>query len=209
MKAYTKKIWLSSMLIGMVIGVSLTFLRTQVQKEKISTTEPVSVAGISAKTHAAYIQLSRQEMIKQADAIVVGQVTSISATQFNQDSGEIWEPQAEGAMPLALHYIDVRVGSLLVDAVGLNKTVTIVVLGTSPIESAAWADHHLQEGDQVVVFLQAADITWRTGTRSIWRFVALPSESALVLQSDGAYHDGWLDKVPLSLDELRLQIAQS
>lgn len=209
MKTYTKSILLVFVVMGIVIGISVPLSIGWRQKASTavnSTSAPV----ISVQTHASYIRLSREEMLKQADAIVAGQVTQVSATRFNQDSGELWEARVGEATPLALHYVEVQITEVLAGGVELEEkgNVTIAVLGTSSMDSPSQADHQLKPGDQVIVFLQSAELAWREGTRPVWRFVAAPAESALALQSDGLYHDGWRDESPLTLEDLEVQIAQ-
>ncbi len=188
------------------MGVGLAILKTQAQTEETPLSSP---ATVSIRTEASYIQLSRQEMMEYADAILVGQVAKISTTQFNQDGGEAWEPLNANDVLLALHYVDIVVQDALISTAESDEKIRIAVLGTSPLDANDLADHHLKEGDQVIVFLQSAELAWRDGPRPVWRFVALPAESALVLQSDGLYHDGWLDKSPIALDALILQVEQS
>lgn len=210
MKTYTKKILIGAILIGIFIGISLTFWVTLRQAGAASASRFTPTAEVVVETHASYAKLSRVEMLKQSDAIVTGLVTNILPTRFNQDSGKVWEPKMNEveAIPLALHYVEVQIDAVLLDVVGLEKIVTIAVLGTSPIESASQADHQLKHGDQVIVFLQFDELVWREGSRPVWRFVGAPAESALVLQSDGLYHDGWRDESPLTVEELKEQIAQ-
>jgi hypothetical protein len=138
-------------------------------------------------------------MIDQAAIVFVGKVTSISPTQWNQDSGEAW---ADG---LLLHYIELEVLEPIVDSIGLDKRVTITVLGNSPLDGQA--DHALKEGDQAVVFARQTELAWRNGRRSIFQLLGVPSDAHFILRDDGLYHGRWNEE-PVSFEQLLNRIAQ-
>jgi hypothetical protein len=206
MKTYTKQILIGAIVSGMVIGITLALGRGLRRDTSVSALQLSPTAEIVVETHASYEQLSREDILKQADAIVIGSITQISPTRFNQDSGELWEPTMDDATPLALHYVDVKIDKVLTGKVDFEEKVEVVVLGNSPTESTSHADHHLKSGDQVILFLNTTKLVWRDGTRSVWCFVGSPLQAALILQEDGLYHDGWLDKEPIALEELIAQI---
>lgn len=207
----------SALLVGLVAGLALTFLEMR-RKESVHLSPQYQHASGLVVINASYAAISREERIAQADVILVGRVTNISPTRFNQDSGEYWEDTNSPRTISPIHQIEVTVLRPIVDTIGVGDAVVITVLGNSPLEQplgsaagiimAGSPGHSLEVGDQVIAFLSQRDLIWRDGTRPVLMFMGDPNESCLVLGSDGLYHDNGLDKEPLSLEALITQVAQ-
>ncbi len=208
----------SALLVGLVAGLAMTFL--EIRGARGAHLAPQS-QDASRIAHACYAAISREEMIAQADVILVGKVTNVSPTRFNQDSGEYWDDaddaDSESAV-VPIHQIDMTVLQPIVDTLGVGDAVVVTVSGNSPLEQplgsaaglimAGSPSHNLEVGEQVIAFLGQTDLIWRDGTRPVLMFMGFPAESYLVLRSDGLYHDDWLDKEPVSLEALIAQVAQ-
>ena len=167
--------------------------------------------------HASYVLYTREEMIDSADVIVVGKVISISPTRWNQDSGEQWDsieeeplifdPNNPPPTALQLHTVELEVVQPIADTVGLDKQITITVLGKSPLDGHA--DHSLKVGDQAIIFAVQTDLVWRNekGTKQIFELVGVPSDAHFIVGDDGLYH-GRPDENPFLLAEVINRVAQ-
>lgn len=144
-----------------------------------------------------YISLAPDEMIDQADLIFQGQVTAISATQFNQESGAYWE---EGR---PYHTITFQVLRPIVDALDAGREVTVTVWGNNPTEESvpveqngqeirilSDAGHDLQLGDTVIAFVERRELMWREGAHEAMVLLGVPSEAYYRLQADDRYLGG-------------------
>lgn len=149
--------------------------------------ETIQNEQVSVSMHFETIGMTREEAIKKADLIVAARVTNISATQWNQDSGEYWrettiEDASQGletshsAWPI--HTIELSVIEPIVDVLGVGQTVTLIVLGKSPapqdptiegssVQIAGQPPHTLKVGDEVIVFATQGEIAWRDPSRPI------------------------------------------
>lgn len=204
------------LLLSSVFLVALTFglVAFSYQGEQAAASTPTAKSRVY-EFEASYMGLSRDQMIKEAGAIFVGEVVSLSPARWNQDSGEYWQ---EGALTtLPYHEVQVKVVQPLVDTVGLGAEAKITVLGGSPAGSiqtgelsiANQPEHTLQVGDQSVFFVVKREMAWRGGTaekqatQPILRLVAMPKQSYLTRKNDGLYHVTEGTDAPLSLDTLR------
>ncbi|NJO81879.1 MAG: hypothetical protein HC828_03250 [Blastochloris sp.] len=165
----------------------------------VTSGEPVSVVPTTASAtgvteqfgfSASYEALTRGQMITQSDAIFVGQVEDIAPAQWNQDSGEHWE--SDEASALLYHTIEVQVLRSIVDTLDLRDTVTVTVLGNSPMSTnetsstiRSEAEHTMQIGEQYIFFVVERHLAWKSDTsnheekRPTIRFITGPSISYL------------------------------
>jgi hypothetical protein len=94
-----------------------------------SATAAAPTAGQMMEVILDFELLTRTQMIAEADAIFVGQVTDISPTSWNQDSGEYWEQEIEGttltAMPI--HQLELAVTQPIVNEIGLSETAVLTI----------------------------------------------------------------------------------
>lgn len=154
-----------------------------------------------------YIFMSPNEMMEQADAIFMGTVSGISPTRWNQDSGEPYPCEPLGDCPLELHYIEVQITRPLVDTIGLGETITLTVLGASPLDVSE-AEHDLQVGDQALFFVRQTEVGWRGGeTRPAIMFMTAPGSSYFKYGDDGLYHYTGPEPATYTLEELIAQIG--
>jgi hypothetical protein len=204
----------SALLLGVGLGCALFW--------SSGKGEDASGAGRQVYTfEASYDFLSRDEMIAQADAIILGRVVDISPARWNQDSGEIW--QQSGFTVVPYHEVEIEVLNVLADpgALSLGDSLAITVLGGSPAgsiqsggsEISRHAEHDLQVGDQAAFFVVSRELAWRGGTttrqavRPIVRFMGEPRRSYLTLENDGLYHSSDPGEKPTSLESLAGHIA--
>lgn len=194
--------------LGVIVGV-LTLASPKLWSDSSVSGTQSNLSPQPAPMEVIYVELRYDEMVSRADVIFVGRVSSISKTQWNQDSGEIWydgpntQPGPDESSPLQLHYIDFDVVEPIIDTVGLGKTVRVMVLGTSPFDGEA--DHDLKMGDQVIVFTRSTELTWREGKKPIIQLMGPPVNSYLKQEVGGSY-SGRLWSQATSLDEMIRQI---
>lgn len=173
------------------------------------------VEGV-AHFEASYDDVSLDQMIIEADLVILGHVVKITPARWNQDDGMYWEQAGRTTVPF--HEIEIEVTESLRDKIGLGKTATITVLGNSPlgilttsaIQLESEVAHTLAVGDERIFFLVQRDLVWREGSRPILRFLGMPEAGYLTHQVDGLYHS-LTDHAssPLSLDQLRTRLAES
>jgi len=189
-----KSVLIGVLVVGLAAGLALVFLEARFQGQQ----EEGTPSDVRVVQHSLYAQLTREEMIDQADVIFVGKVVGISPTQWNQDSGEVW------VGGLQLHYIELETLEPIVDTIGLGEHVTLTALGRSPLE--ARADHALKEGDQAVIFARQKELVWRDGRRPVIKLMGNPSDAHFILGDDGLYHGRW-NEGPVSFEQLLNRIA--
>lgn len=161
---------------------------------------------------AVYEGVSQDDMIKNADMIVVGEIISISESVWNSDDGLYWEIEGDSALPL--HHINISIKRSL--AGNPDSILTITVLGNSPAGPAVVdADviiggHHeydLQVGDRAVFFLRNTNLAWQGGTRPSLMLMGFPGHSYLKEKAGGKYHGG-PDNLAIDLDALDRKIKE-
>jgi hypothetical protein len=203
-----------ALILGVVVG-SLAFFPGSRQAMDRSNT-----VGAVAGFQGSYEELTRDEMIAQADAIFIGDVVSISPAQWNQDSGEYWQNDYFTAIPF--HQLEVAVVRPFVDRIGLGPEMTITVLGGSPsgsIQSGEFAianepEHTLQVRHRALFFVVRRELAWRSSvdnqqaTRPIIHLMGAPSLSYLTAKSNGLYHSEDPAEQPLSLSDLTARILK-
>jgi hypothetical protein len=104
-------------------------------------------------------------LISQADAVFLGRVSYISATQSVADSMEM------------THQISFAVAQAGTDTIGIGTGVVMTVLGQSPVDDIlvvgdgtllqGTAVHQLQVGDEVVVFAKQVQLTSDSVTKAV------------------------------------------
>ncbi len=136
-----------------------------------------------------------EDLLAVADAIFLGEVTALSPTTFNQDSGAYYD----GAM--ALHTVTFRVIEPIVDDVGLGPEVTLTVSAGSPADNGSVAvesgsvrhyqinvAHELAIGDEIVVVAGGREFVWlEGGTREVLSFADSPMWSYFARDELGNY----------------------
>lgn len=164
-----------------------------------STAAPISPASRVTRIDVSSTEtyFTRDEMIKQAAAIFIGEVQSISRTRWNQDSGEYWEAAGHPQMPY--FEVKIKVSETLVDTLSLGSEVIVTVLGSSPAGNDAVSNVQvggdtlaLRTDDLAIFFIRATEITWRDangqiGKRPVQMFANVGDYSYLLRQADGRY----------------------
>lgn len=160
-------------------------------------------------TETTYADVAFSDRVAQADLIVVGKVTNISQTLWNQDSGEYWEEtSADGSTlitGISYYTIDIEVNqSVVADVAAATVAVTAIGENTLVGEAASSEQNdQLKVGDEVVVFAQKSEMAWReNGTRSILQLMGIPNESYLIKGEDGLYHSVNSSVPAISLEDL-------
>lgn len=139
--------------------------------------------------HVSYVGFPYEQQIGYADIIFAGKLINISATRWNQDSGEYWEKTSlDEAIPLQYHTLTFEVSKIIIDKIGSTNqnTIEITVLGISPLDGKA--DHELSLGDSVVVFAQKTNLAWRNNnqTMSVLEIVTSPSLAFFIQEKSGS-----------------------
>lgn len=136
-----------------------------------TNTDPAGSA-IQRTQSFSYVGMSTDQIIDEADAILIGKVTSISPSRWNQDSGEYWEDDLD--MALQYYEVTLEVIDAVVDEIGFGGKATLTVLGPSPADVLPGTDiseiQHVQagsipfqEGEKVLIFAEKRKIAWRGG----------------------------------------------
>lgn len=152
---------------------------------------------IGIKISGEVIALTQDELNVQADQVFQGRVEELSATYFNQDSGEYWD----GGLPF--HTLTFEVLKPIVGSVAVGEQIRVTAWGNNPIEEQVLvstsegqayvysdASHDLKPGNIVIVFAELRKVVWREGTREILTLMGVPYQSYYRLQEDGRYLGG-------------------
>lgn len=176
------------------------------------------ITGVEySATHTYY---SHDDMMKKADAIIVGEVTSISPARWNQESGEFW--QDDWQTPLPYYEVKINVTESLADKLKVGPEVAITIIGSSSTgtDSASKVQVGgeqlpLQIGEQAVFFVRSGQIAWRTegstsGVRDVVMLLNVPDYSYLLKQADGRYRlqDPAEKEKLVSIEELREKVKK-
>ena len=116
------------------------------------------------------------QIIDNSDAILVGNVTTVSPTSNNQDSGQVWDE----ALPVFT--LDVEVTRTIVGELPVHATLTITQVGYSPLEYGEAAA--VAAGRRAVFFVVETEIAWRGGPRPVWRATNTVDDSIVILAAD-------------------------
>lgn len=136
------------------------------------------------KVEAEYVVMPQNEMIAEADAIVLGVVTSIAESRWNQADGTYWEDVTfEGKnketlhTALLFHEVELTILEPLLDKIGLPPDKIIITeLGKSPLEEKNVVidgveyeneGYTLAPGDEVIVFLEQGEMAFRDPDKPI------------------------------------------
>lgn len=187
-----KAILLLAFLVGGMVGCA------QATQSPATQNPHPGVEDVTVEQFASYAFLTREQMTNEAEAIFTGRVMSVSPTRWNQDSGEPWSGG------LLIYQVEMEVDQAIVDVIGLDKRVTLTILGNSPLDGRA--DHDLKVGDQGVFFVRKTELDWQGGTRPIIQLLGVPSNSYFLSDASGLYTGALLDK-PTSLTDIISQIA--
>ncbi|MCX7680847.1 MAG: hypothetical protein N2508_02580 [Anaerolineae bacterium] len=212
-----------ALIVGLILGLGATFLGACSENRDGDAPSVEGNTPVRVEFEAEYIALTREQMIDQADLIFLGEVSHISPTRWNQDSGEYWDDDETRDLydtALPYHEIELIVIQPIVDAVGVEEQVIITVLGNSPVGPepqtggftvivAGAPSHDLKVGDRVVVFARQGEIAWRGGMRPAILLMGVPRDSYLIQGEDGLYHHRQPDvEEPVSLEALSAHIAR-
>ncbi len=194
--------WISLIMVIMLAGCAT------LAENSLSST---SQAGQIVQS-VSYIAISDDEMARKSQWIVVGKVDEVSATRWNQDSGEEWknDPDKPGEpAALQIHQIRLLCEENLVGGECPSREVTLTVIGPSPLEPAA--DYALQAGDRVVAFLQETDLAWREGgSKRVLYLAAAPFQALYVQGADGLFRRAQDEgRQAFSLEQLRETITSA
>ncbi len=208
---YPKILFIAILLLGILVGQRIF---VAVAKNTTSTDSEVYTF------ESSYQGLANEEMINEAEIIIIGEVIAVTPAQWNQDSGKPWKQSGLAALPY--HELEVKIIDSLYDTVGLQGHVRITVLGASPVGTAdptiildSSPAHNLVKGQKAVFFLVKRDLAWRGPenaekqlSRPIIRLIGQPDLSYLTQGSDGLYHSTDSNEKPLSLQDIVDKIKQ-
>ena len=152
---------------------------------------------------------SDADVLAETEAAFLGEVTAISPTHFNQDSGEYYAG-AEG-----IHTVTLRVIEPIVDEIGLGPEVTLTNMAGSPVDKGhveiedadvdcydVTVSHQFEVGQEMVVLARRHEIPWYPGgTREVLAFAAWPTE-AYFSGGSGQYRRNNSELPPMTFDEL-------
>ena len=169
---------------------------------------------------SSYAGLTRDEMLAEADAIIIGEVVAVTPAQWNQDSGKPWKQSGFASIPY--HELEVRIIEPLYDTLDLKGHVRITVLGASPtgtVDPSIILDsppaHKLVKGQKAMFFLVKRELAWRgpenaqqQSKRPIIRLVGQPDLSYLIQEADGLYHSTDPSEKPSSRGNIADKIKQ-
>ncbi len=123
----------------------------------------------------SYRGMSIEQVIDEAEAILIGQVISLSPSRWNQDSGEYWEDETSQIASLQYYEVTLEVTEAVVDRIGLDDKPVITVLGPGLAEADSGADARdiqrtqtdsisFHAGEKVLLFLRRVPLAWRGGS---------------------------------------------
>ena len=210
--------------IGLAVGLTIIFLGVMgtVNDRSNETTTNSEIGNYSGQppgfVSMSYEYVPFDTMIEKSNIILVGQVTNIGETKWNQDNGEYWEETfkdeiGETTIP-ALPYYEVTISpaQIIVDALGINEDQLVVtVVGMS-------GENNLKTGDEIITFVRQGEMAWYDGNvtynaktysfetdwKSVLFFTGAPDQSYLLKGPDGQYQfvENYEQLGPFSLDEL-------
>lgn len=171
---------------------------------------------VTPRVDLLYQSISREKAVRSSQVIVRGFVGDVSDTMWNQSSGEYWEEDTpDGTLLSAIPFYTVRIDpieSLLTDQGRIGETVTLTILGESPLAHEGSSPFEI--GGEVVVFAERGRIAWRKGTKRVIQLVGAPEESILVLDKGGSFYSpadrshAFIDLNDLREDIIRLRTSQ-
>ncbi len=194
--------WISLIMVIMLAGCAPS------AENSLSST---SQAGKIVQS-VSYIAISDEDMARKSQWIVAGKVDEVSATRWNQDSGEEWknDPDKPGEpAALQIHQITLLCEQNLIGGECPAGELTVTVIGQSPLDPAA--DYALKAGDRVVAFLQETDLAWREGgSKRVLYLAAAPYQALYVQGEDGLFRRAQDEgRQAFSLEQLRETITSA
>jgi hypothetical protein len=156
------------------------------------------------------------DVLAETEAAFLGEVTAISPTHFNQDSGQYYTDA------MGVHTVSFRVIEPIVDEIGLGPEVTLTSVGGSPVDNGhvditggnvacydIQVSHQFAVGQQVVVLARRGEVAWREGgPREVLSFAAWPEYATFSPDEQGLYRRNNTELPPLTLEELSQYIRQ-
>ncbi len=156
------------------------------------------------------------DVLAQTEAAFLGEVTAISPTHFNQDSGQYYTDA------MGIHTITFRVIEPIVDEIGLGPDVTLTSMAGSPVDNGhvdieggnvacydIQVSHEFAVGQQMVVLARRGEIVWREGgTREVLSFAAWPPDAYFAQDERGLYRRNNTELPPMTLEELSARILE-
>lgn len=216
----SKKILLASVLAGIIL--TLAIIRFQEPIFRKITPFLAKTGWIEVHQSSSWISLPFDLLVKNADIIFIGEVVQISATRWNQDSGEFWiedshDENQPGEAGLQFHTIVFKVSEFIsvIPDYRDNTSVEVTIIGQSPLDGST--DYSLHPGEKVVFFARNGEIEWRGGEKhTTLLLVTSPSLSYFIQSGEDSYdgqmyhnlEDGefTIEQVSLSLEELTQRI---
>ena len=155
-----------------------------------------------------------EELLAVADAVFLGEVTAISPTHFNQDSGAYYTDA------MGIHTVTFRVVDSIVDDIGLGPEVTLTVSAGSPVDNGSVAvesgsvrhyqinvAHDLAVGDEIVVVAGGREFAWlEGGRREVLSFADSPMWSYFARDEQGNYQRRDSELPAMTFEELSAYI---
>jgi hypothetical protein len=189
---------------GLRIAVAMLFLVTLAacQAPTFTSPQPAPMPGVEVEMHVDYVTLSTEEAIRQASAIVIGPVEHISASRWNQDSGEYWDDSGSAMSSLLYYEATLVVEASIRGGYQPGEKITLTILGNSPDES------FLQTAERVLVMLEKRAIAWRTVPRERVVVVGGP-QGKYHLTQDGQALNAADPRRSMALEQLLAQIASA
>ena len=161
-----------------------------------------------------WVGMTTEQVIDDAEAILMGKVTSLSPSRWNQDSGEYWEDDSD--MALQYYEVTLEVTDAVVDEIGFGDRAIITVLGPSPADLAPRTDSEVQhtqadsipfqEGEKVLLFIEKVPLAWRSGLVERVVLVGGP-QGKYTITDDGRALNACMSKRDSTLSALLEQIA--
>lgn len=132
-----------------------------------------------------YVALRPADMIRDAEIIVLGEVTKIGSTRWNQDNGFYYKD----GMPY--HEVVVNVQETILGTFEEGDEMILTVLGQSSgdlnVEPTIGDQDSKSRGQQIVVFAERREIAWREPERMpVLTFMGGPNQGIL-FNEDGYY----------------------
>ncbi len=140
------------------------------------TPSPTPTYGVTVEVILDYGVMPYEQIIDDSDAIFLGQILSVSATGWNQDSGTYWD----GGLPV--YTIDVQVLRPIVDTLNLPEKISVTQVSYSPLEDGP--DRSPAAGQRALFFVVQTSIAWREGPQRVLRTTNTDTDSILVVGDD-------------------------
>ena len=160
----------------------------------------VEIPGNAPLIEFSYSETPIATQLAESDLIVLGTISAISHTCFNQNSGEYYQD----ALPY--FQIHLTIEEILQQQLDLDQAELVLTqVGYSPLDDAAASPFAV--GDQAVALVVARELAWQGGARRpILRPFDYFGSSLLLAQPDGTFASS-NGQTALTLAEIRSQLA--